>query len=183
VRRAGSIRGVDEPGSPWTIERLAKRHDRETFACGEAPLDEFLRRFARQNDEKGISRTYVATRDGSPIVLGYYSIRGGAVAFDVVPEEDQRRLPRYPIPVVHLARLAVDLRARGQKLGETLLMHALDKTVSISVELGIHAVEVQAKNEAARAFYARYGFVGLLDDPRHMYLSTKAIAAAFGAGK
>jgi GNAT superfamily N-acetyltransferase len=163
----------------FEIRRLERHHEREGFESGEPELDTFLIRYARQNDEKGISRTYVATRPGSPIVSGYYSIRSGAVAFDVLPEADRRRLPRYPIPVMHIARLAVDQREQGRGLGETLLMHALEKAIRVSAELGTHAVEALAKNDAARAFYGRYGFRSLLDDERHLYISLKSIRAAF----
>lgn len=166
----------------WQIARLTRRHDRSAFDCGEPALDEFLRRFARQNDEKNLSRTYVATRPGSAVVAGYYSIRTGSVAFDLLTDAEKRGLPRYPIPVLHLARLAVDRSSRGLGLGETLLMHALDNAVRVAEHVGLRAVEVVAKNDAARAFYARYGFHSLHDDVHHMYLSLAAIEAAFARG-
>ena len=155
----------------WDIGKLSKQHDRSRFTCGEAALDDYLKKFARQNDRRGIGRTFVATQKGSMTIVGYYTICSGAVEFKDIPEESRRRLPRYPVPVVHLARLAVDVNMLGKGLGETLLMHALSAAVRVSGELGVHAVAVTAKSDAAKSFYARYGFQSLLDDDKHMYIA------------
>jgi len=155
----------------YLIESLSPSHDRTAFDCGEPTLDDFLKRFARQNDEKGLSRTYVATLPGEPKIYGYYSISSGAVRFSTMPE----KLPRYPVPVIHLGRLAVDVSTKGQGLGKILLLDALRRAASVSDQLGIYAVEVHALNEVARDFYLKYGFTSLLDDKRHLYLTMKAI--------
>ena len=101
------------------------------------------------------------------------------MAFQALPADEQRRLPRYPVPVAHLGRLAVDRSAQGQGLGAKLLVAALEMSLDASSKLAIYAVEVIAKNEAARRFYARYGFASLQDDRLHMYLSLRAIRRAF----
>lgn len=155
----------------YSIEPLKPSHDRADFDCGEPSLDDFLKRFARQNDEKGLSRTYVAVLPGEPKIYGYYSLSSGAIRFDRVPE----KLPRYPVPVIHLGRLAVDGSAKGQGLGKILLLDALKRAASVSKQLGIYAVEVYALNDAARNFYLKYGFAPLLDDERHLYLTMKAV--------
>lgn len=155
----------------YKIEPLTPRHDRQLFDCGEPSLNDFLQRFARQNDVKGLGRTFVAVRPGEMAILGYYTMSSGAVTFETVPE----KLPRYPIPVIHIGRLAVDLRVRGQGLGEWLLIDALRRTALIAEQIGIYAVEVRALNDTARAFYLKYGFVALLDDPLHLYLPMKTI--------
>lgn len=155
----------------YTIERLSSSHIRDSFDCGEPALDEYLRRYAGQHDRKGLGRTYVAVERGSSVVKGYYTIASGAVSFEVVPEN----LPRYPVPVVLLARLAVDRTARGQGLGAMLLVHALKRAQDISEHLGVHAVVVDALNDSARAFYLKYGFSALSDDPLHLFLSMKKI--------
>jgi len=167
----------------WDIQALTKKHDREAFDSGEPALDEFIKKHARQNAERGASRTFVAVRQGSRLVEGYYTLRSGQVAFDVLPDEDRRRLPRYPVPVVHLARLAVTRGARGLGLGETLLMHALSKALVVEREIGVYAIEVVAKTGQARAFYAKYGFQALLDDQLHMYVSTHAVKVALGVAE
>ena len=156
---------------PFIIESLNASHEKEAFDCGEPGLNNFLRRFARQNNEKGLGRTYVAVELGNLQIKGYYTISNGAVRFDNVPE----KLPRYPIPVAHLGRLAVDTSARGQRLGEHLLLDALTRIASLEKQIGIFAVEVYALTEQAKQFYLKYGFKPLLDDSLHLYLPIKAV--------
>jgi len=167
---------------PWVIVPLAKSHLRDAFDSGEPALDGFLRRSARQDQDRDFSRTFVAVRPGDRRVLGFFTLSAGRVAAESVPEEDRKRLPRYPVPVVHLGRLAVDRSARGQGLGEALLVRALETALRVSGEIGAHAVEVRAKGEAARALCVKYGFRALVDDPLHLYLSMKAIRAALERG-
>lgn len=156
---------------PFIIEPLTANHNREAFDCGEESLNDFLKRFARQNNEKGLGRSFVAVKSGESKIYGYYTISSGALSFDTIPE----KLPRYPIPVVHLGRLAVDEAAKGQKLGQALLADALTRAVSVADQLGIYAVEVYALNETAREFYLKFGFTELLDDRWHLYLTIKKI--------
>jgi ribosomal protein S18 acetylase RimI-like enzyme len=155
----------------FIILPLSKHHRRENFDCGEESLNIFLKKFARQNSERELSKTYVAVAEETEDVLGYYTISSGSVVSDNIPEN----LPRYPVPVAHLGRLAVDKRAKGQKLGEILLFDALKRIAGISEQLGIYAVEVIALNESAKSFYLKYGFKELSDDELHLYLSIKVI--------
>lgn len=161
--------------SEWSIERVSKIHDRDGFNCGNALLDEFLRQFARQNDAKGISRTYVVVRDGETAVKGFYTVRNGHVGFRNLPEAERRKLPRYPVPVVHIARLAVCTDAQGCGLGARLLVNALQLALAVSEKIGVYAVEVVAKDGHARRFYEKYGFRGLPEDDLHLYLSMKVL--------
>lgn len=156
---------------PYAIEPLDTAHDREAFDCGESSLNDFLKRFARQNDEKGLGRTFVAVAANSTVIKGYYTLSNGSLKFDNVPE----KLPRDPIPVAHLGRLAVDVSARGQGLGEYLLLDALKRIAAVAGQIGIYAVEVYALNELAKSFYLKYGFSPLLDDALHLYLPLKVI--------
>lgn len=157
------------------LERIGRRHDRGMFDCGSADLNDYLARFARQNDTANLSRTYVAVRPGDSGILGYFTVRSGSVAFTDLPEEARRRLPRYPIPVLHLARLAVDRRMQGERIGEGLLVEALRLARTVSDRIGILAVEVVASSESARRFYLRYGFKALRDDRLHLYLPVRTI--------
>ncbi len=166
----------------WTIEALRKAHRREEFDCGFLELNEFLRKYARQSASLNISRTYVVTNEGENRVLGFYTLRAGEIECADLPAEEAKRLPRYPVPVVHLARLAVDKKERGKKLGEFLLVDALRRGFRAGSEIGALAVEVIAKNEGARAFYVKYGFQGLVDDELHLYVSMKMVKRLFGAG-
>lgn len=155
----------------YKIELLGKHHDRQSFDCGDESLNIFLKRFARQNAEKGLGRTYVAVIEGKPKIYGYYTISSNSFGFEVVPEN----LPRYPIPVVHLGRLAIDKTAQGQSLGKALLFYALEQSVKVAEQLGIYAVEVYALNEQARKFYKHFGFTELKDDKFHLYVKIKDI--------
>lgn len=159
----------------FVIEPLCKSHERETFDCGEASLNEFLKKYARQNSTKGFGRTFVAVLPDETKVSGYYTLSSGSVAFESVPEN----LPRYPIPTVHLGRLATDLQMRGQGLGELLLIDALRRSVLVSAEIGIYAVELYALTENAKRFYSKYGFVPLKDDDKHLYLPIETLKKLF----
>lgn len=155
----------------FVIEPLGKHHRRDEFDCGEESLNEFLKKYARQNSEKGFGRTFVAVLPEGNEVLGYYTLSSGSVSF----ENFEEKLPRYPIPTVHLGRLAADLKMRGQGLGELLLIDALERIALVAAELGIYAVELYALNERAKNFYLKYGFVALKDDEKHLYLPIETL--------
>ena len=154
----------------FIIEALARSHERGAFTCGEPALDEYLLKYARQNHDRGLGRTFVAVRVGEKRVAGYYTLAAGSVAFADVPEHLRQRFPRYPVPVAHLGRLATCRSVRGQGLGEALLIDALKRTLRVADELGMVAMEVWAKTDQARSFYQKYGFERLVDDPLHLYL-------------
>lgn len=158
------------------IKPLGRGHDRTSFDCGEPALDEFFRRHARQNQERGVSRTYVATAQGESRVLGFYTLAAGAVPVRDMPEVERRQLPRYPLPTVKLARLGVDRAAHGGGVGKALLADALRRSVRAADIIGIFAVEVYAKPDAA-VFYHRRGFAPLEDDRLHLYLAMRTIRA------
>lgn len=166
----------------WRIERLGKNHDRGGFDCGKAPLDDFLRGLVSQYEKRNLGRTYVAGRPGEKRVLGYYTLASGAISFQNLPADAARKLPRHPVPVILLARLAVDRSAQGSGLGRALLVDALKRSLGLGDRLGIHAVEVDAIDAAAKAFYEKFGFVPLLDHAFHLYLPMATIKTAFGAG-
>ena len=155
----------------FRIDPLAKTHRRDKFDCGEPALNLFLQQFARQNAASGLSKTFVAVREGDIDVCGYYSVSTGSISFDIVPA----KLPRYPIPTVHLGRLAVDLKMQGQRLGEFLLFDALNRALDAAELLGIYAVELYAISDTAKRFYLNYGFLPLIDDERHLYLPIETL--------
>ncbi len=159
-------------GPAWKIELLQRAHLRDDFDCGEAPLDAFLKQFARQNQDRGINKTYVALKVGHPTprVFGYYTLLAHSLEASRLPPAMARHLPRYPLPVIHLARLAVDRRVQGQGLGGVLLADALKKAALASDIVGVFALEVLAKTPEAGRFYAKYGFVPIPEDPLHWVL-------------
>ena len=165
--------------TPWQIDPLAKYHDRSAFSCGKPALDKFIQELATQYERRDMGRTFVATLPPSPAVLGYYTLAAGAVAFENLPSKSGHKLPRHPIPVAHVGRLAVDDTARGQGLGKLLLLDALHRSARLADQAGIFAVEVHALDEEARQFYLKYGFTSLADDPRHLYLPMKTVRKLF----
>lgn len=155
----------------FVIQPLGKQHNRENFDCGEESLNEFLQKYARQNSTKGFGRTFVAVQPDKTEVCGFYTLSSGSISFEIVPE----KVPRYPIPTVHFGRLATDVKMRGQRLGELLLIDALERAVLVASEIGIYAVELYALTENAKKFYLKYGFVELKDDEKHLYLPIETL--------
>jgi GNAT superfamily N-acetyltransferase len=164
------------------IEPLAVDQERSGFACGKPPLDDFLHRLVSQYEKRHLGRTYVACYPGTRRVAGFYTLASGAIAFQNLPPEAARKLPRHPVPSVILARLAVDRQAQGKGLGETLLIDALRRALALSDRLGIHAVEVDAIDEQARAFYEKYGFVQLAAQPLRLYLPIATVRKGLDPG-
>ena len=135
---------------------LAAEHHVNLFSCGESVLDDWLKRRALANQSNGASRTFVVT-DGEQQVLGYYALAAGAVTHQDATRTIRQNMPD-PIPVMVLARLAVDTRAQGMKLGAALLRNALDRCMGIASNAGVRALLVHALNERAKEFYEHYGF-------------------------
>lgn len=167
----------------WRAEPLQRDHDRTRFSCGEPALDEYLARFARQNQESGVARTFVVVRDADPVqILGYYSLAVGAIDKANLPASAARRFPSFPLPIARLARLAVDQSQQGKGLGEYLLLDALFRCLRVAEEIGITAVLIDAKHERAKAFYARYEFDALPDHPLTLWLPLPALRKLFEPG-
>ena len=152
---------------------IAAQHQLEAFDCGNESLNQYLKRFALTNSAAGVARTYVTTPTGEPAVAGYYSLAAGSVEKARVSERVAKGLPLHPIPVVLLARLAVDQLFQGKGLGKGLLRDALQRTLAAAEVIGVRAVLVHAKDENAAAFYARFGFAPSPTDPLHLMLLIK----------
>jgi predicted N-acetyltransferase YhbS len=135
---------------------LTPEHQVNSFKCGELILDEWLKRRALANQTSGASRTFVVTNDAQQ-VMGYYALAAGAVAHQEATRVIRQNMPN-PIPVMILARLAVDMQAQGMKLGASLLQDALQRCVQISYNTGVRAMLVHALHDSARQFYEYYGF-------------------------
>lgn len=135
---------------------LAATHRLDGFECGEAALDEWLKRRAMSNQLSYASRTFVvADQDGR--VYGYYAMAAGAVSHQVATSSVRRNMPE-PVPVLVLARLAVDKRAQGGKLGAALLQDAVKRAVVVAQNAGVRALLVHALHDRAKKFYQHYGF-------------------------
>ena len=137
-------------------EPLTASHRLDDFECGEAVLDDWLKRRALANQSSGASRTFVvAGQDGR--VCGYYAMAAGAVSHQLATRGVRRNMPD-PVPVMVLARLAVDRRTQGQHLGASLLQDAVNRAVAVSHNAGVRALLVHALHDKARQFYEHYGF-------------------------
>ncbi|MBX3192595.1 MAG: hypothetical protein KF819_36760, partial [Labilithrix sp.] len=137
------------------------------------------------NDAAGISRAYVLRRGAGdpttlPIVLGFYTLSMAVADAGQVAQVLEKRLPKYPMPVALIGRLAIDHRAQGRRLGETLLMDALRRIVDASSIVGCLGIIVDAKDEDAERFYTRYDFIAVTDDgwPKRMFLPIGTARAA-----
>ena len=162
----------------WVITALTPDHDRTSFACGQASLDRFLKESARQNQDKDVSRTFVLVREGEARVYGYYTLAAGQIEKTGLPPAVSKKLPKYPIPVVVLGRLAVDASVKGESHGRRLLNDALYRSLAASESIGIFAVFVEAIDEPAADFYKHFGFTPLLGTPFKLYLPISTIRKA-----
>ncbi len=172
---------------PHRAVRIAPCDAQSEFRSGVHALDDYFRRHAVRNDEAGIGRAYVLRRSGDddpawPAVLGYFTLSMAVVEAVDVETALGRRLPRYPMPVALVGRLAVDHRVRGKHLGEQLLAEAIARAVEAAEVLGCVGIVVDAKDERAEAFYARYEFVTVHGPtwPRRMFLAMATARAALG---
>lgn len=138
-------------------ELLTESHDRSDFACGQPPLNRYIKKYALLNQESDISRTYVAARGER--VVGYYTLAFGSISHDEAAAGIKKNLPGHPILIILLARLAVDVREQGTGLGKGLLRDAMLRTVQAAEIGGLRAMLTHAKDEAAKSFYERYGFI------------------------
>lgn len=161
--------------SNWEIQRFDRSHDRTQFDCGVDQLNDWLRRQVSQFEKRDLSRAYVAVPRGQSRIEGYYAVSVHRVSHDVLPPDQAKGLPRLDVPVILLGRLAVDRRVQGRGLGALLLLDALARSVHVSVQVGVRAVEVDAIDDSARSFYLKYGFAPLADDPRHLFLPMHVI--------
>lgn len=148
---------------------LAKEHDCSAFDCGVDELNRFLQRYASQNQRRNAARTYVATRGAQ--VVGYYSLAYGSISPSDATPKVMKGLAQYPVPIILLARLAVDRNAQGIGLGKALLKDAILKALNAAEIAGLRALLIHAKDEAAKRFYERYGFEASPTHPNHLMLT------------
>jgi GNAT superfamily N-acetyltransferase len=152
---------------------ITSEHRVEDFDCGKESLNQYLKRFALTNTAAGTARTYVSNITGEMSVIGYYSLAAGSVERTQVPARVAKGVPQHPVPVVLLARLAVDQGLQGQGVGKGLLRDALLRSLAASEVVGVRAILVHAKDESAANFYSQFGFIPSPTDPLHLMLLMK----------
>lgn len=142
------------------VRRLEPRDDRSLFRCGNPDLDRFFQLYAGQNQFRyHIGTTYVAVDDEAGI-LGFVTVTASELTVAHLPTRLRRKLPLYPVPVLRLARLGVDVRAKGQGIGRIVLRTIFHLAHRMAADMGCFGVVVDAKPEAVR-FYETLGFVDL----------------------
>ncbi len=157
------------------IAKLAITHDPTDFDCDSEELNNFIRLYALAGQRANISQTYVAL-NGVEIV-GYHTLVVGDVVYAEAPQRLAKGLPRYPIPILLLARLAVDCRWQGKWLGAALVVDAMRRTLQVADIAGVRALLVHARVDTARSFYMHLGFESFPDEPFVLYRLVKDIWA------
>jgi GNAT superfamily N-acetyltransferase len=163
----------------FRIEKLTRFHQTADFDCGQQALNRFLTRFALTNQQASATQTYVGLADDQ--VIGFYTLVVGEVAFDDAPARLTKGLARHSVPIMLLARLAVSTAWQGKRVGAGLLKDAMRRTLQAADIAGIRAFAVHAKDDAASAFYAHFGFILSPTDPLHLFLLVKDLRQAAGA--
>lgn len=154
------------------VESLGGHHDRRGFRCGNADLDRYLHEQVGPDERRRLAKAFVLVDRAEPAtILGYYTLSTAEIDLSALPEENRKKLPRYPaIPAALLGRLAVDERQQGRGFGRYLLFDALARTIDAGERVGIWAVVVDAIDEDAARFYRTHDFQPLPDNPGRLFL-------------
>jgi GNAT superfamily N-acetyltransferase len=163
----------------WVETPIAKSHDRAAFDCGDADLNLYLRKFARQNHDAGGAKCFIAAPAETPTrVLGFYTLSPASLDYARTPALAKKKLARYEVPMFRLGRLAVDTSVQGRGLGGALLLRAADRCMRVAAEIGGVALLIDAKNERAADWYRTYGALALEDAPLSLVLPLATAADA-----
>ena len=155
------------------VEKLRRDHPIDGFDCGREELNRYLLRYAWQNQQAGAAQTYVGVV--GEVMVGYYTLAVGQVTLEDAPERLKKGLAKHPVPVMLLARLAIDRRWQGQGVGKALLRDAMQRTLEAADIAGIRAFAVHAKDEEARRFYEHFDFIPSPTDPMHLFVLLKDV--------
>jgi GNAT superfamily N-acetyltransferase len=162
----------------WHEEPISKDHIRGDVDCGDAEMNTFLARFARQSHEQNAAKTYCAIETATPgRVLGFYTIAPDAVRHATVPSHMTKGLARHDVPGYLLGRIATDKSVAGQGLGSLLLVAAARRCLRLVAEGGGVLLIIDAKNERAAAWYASFGAEPLQDQPMRLVIHLKTFEA------
>jgi len=166
---------MDKLKSPILLDR---HHQVEDFDCGSEPLNNYLKNFALINNQNGSAKTYIALKGAD--VVGYYTLTLGSIAKAETPRRVGKGLAKHPVPLVIIARLAVDKNEQRKGIGKALLRDALLRIIPASESIGGRAVLVHAKDAQAKSFYEQFGFAPSPIEPLYLYLLIKDIKKTLG---
>jgi GNAT superfamily N-acetyltransferase len=158
---------------PRRVEKLRPDHTIEDFDCGREELNRYLLRYAWANQQAGAAQTYLGLVGDA--VVGYHTLAVGQVMREDAPERLTKGLARHPVPIMLLARLAVDRRWQRQGVGKALLRDTMLRTLQAAEIAGIRALAVHAKDEEARNFYQKFDFIPSPTDPMHLFVLLKDV--------
>ena len=158
-----------------TVRKLLSTDLTDAFDCGNAALNQFLQRYALVNQKANSAQTYVCCEDQD--VVGFYSLTVGSIDPEAAPPRVTKGLARHPVPVMILARLAVDKAHQRKGLGQALLKDALLRTAQAADIAGIRCLLVHAKDETAKQWYEGWEFETSPTDPYHLFLMLKDLKA------
>jgi GNAT superfamily N-acetyltransferase len=161
-----------------SVRKLAATDQVDAFDCGEAALNQFLQRYALVNQKANTAQTYVCCQ--RDVVVGFYSLAVGSVDPQAAPSRVTKGLASHPVPVMILARLAVDREHQRRGLGQALLKDALLRTAQAADIAGIRCLLVHAKDDAARQWYESWEFEPSPTDPYHLFLMLKDLKGMLG---
>lgn len=157
------------------IELLDKSHNRKQFDCGNAALNSFLQKTARQHISKGMSRTFVLINDENPKeIIGFFTLSICEVEAEYLPQSISKKYPDQ-VPAVKLARLAVSIKHQHQRFGNYLIGSTIEKVILISDNVGIIGLFVDAKDNYAKEYYEQYGFISLRGNPLVLFLPMQTL--------
>ena len=163
----------------WDEAPIAKRHDRVAFDCGDADLNLYLQKFARQNHENGGAKCIVAASADAPArILGFYTLTPASLEHARTPALAKKGLARFDVPVFRLGRLAVDKSVQGRGLGGALLLRAAYRCIRVAEDVGGVALLIDAKDDRAARWYESYGALRLDNAPLSLVLPLAVAADA-----
>ncbi|HMN70727.1 MAG TPA: GNAT family N-acetyltransferase [Rhodoblastus sp.] len=163
----------------WRVTPIERSHNRSAFDCGDADLNDYLRRYARQNHDSGGAKCFIATSEpASDHVLGFYTLSPASIDYARTPATARKGLGRYDVPAFRLGRLAIDLPMQGRGLGGALLLNAAQRCLRAAQEVGGVALLIDAKHARAAKWYESYGATALLDAPLSLVLPLATFARA-----
>jgi GNAT superfamily N-acetyltransferase len=161
------------------IEPLSRQHRRNDFDCGVPALNGYLAKIAFQHNEKGLSKTFVAIENISPeIIIGFFTLSVSEIDCTILPDKLAKKLPDHRLPIIKLARLAVNKSHHGQKIGRALLFEALTRAYEVYQTVGAVALVVDAKDETAAGFYRKYGFIPAPSNSLQLFRPFRDVAEA-----
>lgn len=162
----------------YRIRSFDRAVDAASFRCGQPVLDEYIRRYASQDVRRNVARVFMATPErDSRQLAGFFTLSAGSVSCSDLPESLTKKLPRYPVPVALIGRLAVAADFQGKGLGSILLSDACQRVATASATLAVAGIVVDAKDAAAASFYLHFGFMALPGQPARLLLPATAFRA------